>query len=287
MAVYRRGYQRYQGVVTSHAARLMVLPRFAWQRLLQQRLIVILLVAALFWPVGCALFVYLANHTELLQGFGGDGLAEFLKIDSNFFTIFMTTQSTFAILLAAFAGPSLIAPDLANGALPLYFSRPMSRAEYVLARLLVLVGLLSPVTWIPGVLLFLMQSGMAGWTWLTENWDLGLGVFSGFLIWIGFVSLVAMASSAYVKWRIIAGALVLGVFFVAAGAAELTNEVLRVEWASAFNPARSMFQIWRWMLGADPLPGPDAWQCAIAISAMAAFLVVVLERKLRPVEVVR
>jgi hypothetical protein len=48
-----------------------------------------------------------------------------------------------------------------------------------------------------------------------------------------------------------------------------------------------MFQIWRWMLGADPLPGPDAWQCAIAISAMAAFLVVVLERKLRPVEVVR
>jgi ABC-2 type transport system permease protein len=108
----------------------------------------------------------------------------------------------------------LIAPDLANGALPLYFSRPMSRAEYVLARLLVLVGLLSPITWSPGVLLFLMQSGMAGWTWLTENWDLGLGVFSGFLIWIGFVSLVAMASSAYVKWRIIAGALVL-VFFVA------------------------------------------------------------------------
>ena len=54
MAVYRRGYQRYQGAVTGHAARLLVLPRFAWQRLLQQRLIVILLVAALFWPVGCA-----------------------------------------------------------------------------------------------------------------------------------------------------------------------------------------------------------------------------------------
>jgi ABC-2 type transport system permease protein len=287
MAVYRRGYQRYQGAVTGHAARLLVLPRFAWQRLLQQRLIVILLVAALFWPVGCALFIYLSNHTELLQGFGGEGLGEFLRIDSNFFTIFMTTQSTFAILLAAFAGPSLIAPDLANGALPLYFSRPMSRPEYVLARLLVLIGLLSPVTWIPGLFLFFMQTGMAGWTWFTENWDLGLGVFAGFLLWIGFVSLVAMASSAYVKWRIVAGALVLGIFFVAAGAAELTNAVLRVEWASAFNPARSMFQIWRWMLGADPLPGPEAWQCAIAISVMAAFLLFVLERKLRPVEVVR
>ena len=47
----------------------------------------------------------------------------------------------------------------------------------------------------------------------------------------------AMAASAYVKWRIVAGALTLAAFFVLAGAAELLNAVLRVEWASAFNPA--------------------------------------------------
>jgi ABC-2 type transport system permease protein len=255
---------------------------------MQQRLIVILLVTATFWPIACAMFIYVSNHLELLQGFGvGGDVREFLKIDSTFFMVFMTAQSTFAIVLAAFAGPSLIAPDLANGGLPLYFSRPMSRPEYVLSRMLVLVGLLSPVTWVAGVLLFLMQSGMAGWMWFSEHWDLGVAVFAGFAIWILFVSLVAMASSAYVKWRIVAGALVLGIFFVMAGAAELTNAVLRVDWASAFNPARAMHQVWRWMLGADPIPGPEAWQCAIAISIMALLLVVVLERKLRPVEVIR
>ena len=71
--------------------------------------------------------------------------------------------------------------------------------------------------WTPvvtGVLLFFMQSAMAGWSWFASNWQLGAGVFFGFLLWILLVSLVAMASSAYVRWRIVAGTLVLGVFWV-------------------------------------------------------------------------
>ena len=285
MAIYRRGYVRYEGELTGHASRLLVLPKFAAQQILAQRIVTMVLVAAMFWPLACAVFVYLANRADLLQGFGAE-LPGFLTVDSNFFVIFMNAQSSFAIILAALAGPGLVAPDLANGALPLYFSRPLSRTEYVFARMLVLVGLLSAVTWVPGVLLFAMQSGMAGWTWFADNWTLGAGIFFGFLLWVLLVGLVAMASSAYVKWRIVAGALVLGVFFVLAGAAELTNAVLRVEWASAFNPARAMNQIWRSMLGAEAIPGPEAPQCLIAVGLMVALLLVVLERKLRPVQVV-
>ena len=285
MAVYRRGYQRYQGILTDRRARLFVLPKFAWERLMQTRLVVIIFVLATFWPVACAVFVYLSNHSELLQGFGPQAAA-LLKIDGQFFVVFMNTQSMFAIVLSAFAGPNLIAPDLANGALPLYFSRPLSRTEYILSRMLVLVGVLSPVTWIPGVLLFLMQSSMAGGAWFSENWQLGVGIFVGFLLYILLVSLVAMASSAYVRWRIIAGALVLGVFFILAGAAELINEVLRVEWAGALNPVRAMNQIWRSLLGAEPIPGPDAFQCLIVILLMTVLLLGILQRKLRPVEVV-
>ena len=43
MAVYRRGYQRYQGPITSRWTRFLVLPRFAWRRLFQQRLIALLM----------------------------------------------------------------------------------------------------------------------------------------------------------------------------------------------------------------------------------------------------
>jgi ABC-2 type transport system permease protein len=252
--------------------------------LLQQRLMVILFVVALFFPVGCIAFVYLANHLELLAGVGA--VPSFLKIDAEFFLVFMNAQSAFAVILSAFAGPNLIAADLANGALPLYFSRPLSRAEYVIARMLVLVGVLSPVTWIPGMLLFLMQSGMAGWTWFRENWYMGLAILAGFFFWIAFVSLVAMASSAYVKWRVIAGVVVLGFFFWLSGAAEFVNQVMRVEWAAVMSPARAMNQIWRAMLGAEANSGPSAVPCAIVMSSMVAVVLWVLARKLRPVEIV-
>lgn len=285
MAVYRRGFSRYTGELTGAWARLMVLPRFGWQQLAKRRVVTIVLVAAMFWPLACALFVYVANRADLLRDFGAE-VPAILTVDATFFVVFMNAQATFAIILAALAGPGLVAPDLAHGALPLYLSRPLSRSEYVAGRMLVLIGLLSVVTWVPGMILFVMQSSMAGVSWLATNWSLGVAVFFGFLLWILLVSLVAMASSAYVRWRIIAGALVLGAFFVLAGAAELLNAVLRVEWATAFNPGRAMNQIWRAMLGADPLPGPGALQCLLAVGVMVLLLVAVLERRLRPVQVV-
>lgn len=252
---------------------------------MRERRIIMLFVLALFWPLSCLLFIYLSNHTELLMGFG-DSFREFLKIDSVFFVNFMNTQGTFAVWLATFAGPSLIAPDLANGALPLYFSRPMSRWDYVLSRMLVLAGVLSPVTWIPGMVLFFVQSSLAGWDWTVENWMLGVGILSGFVMWVVFVSLVAMTSSAYVRLRMVSGGLVIGFFFVLGGAAEMTRAVLQADWPVAFSPTHAANQVWRGVLGAEALPGPDALQCFLTMGAMALFLLYVLDRKLRPIEVV-
>ena len=62
----------------------------------------------------------------------------------------MDVQGVLAFVLTAFTGPGLISPDIANGALPLYFCRPFSRAEYVLGKTSVLAILLSQITWIPG-----------------------------------------------------------------------------------------------------------------------------------------
>ena len=135
MAVYRRGYQRYQGPITGRWARFMVLPRFAWRRLFQQRLVVLLMVVAMIWPLLCAGFIYLTNHAELLKGLARE-FQSFIEVNGKFFLIFMNVQAVFAIFLAALTGPGLIAPDLANNALPLYFSRPLTRSEYALARLI-------------------------------------------------------------------------------------------------------------------------------------------------------
>ncbi|MBK5290492.1 MAG: hypothetical protein JJE04_02205, partial [Acidobacteriia bacterium] len=110
---------------------------------MEQRLVMILLVVSCFWPVACAGFIYVSNHSELWQGLA-PGFLETMKVNARFFAVFMNAQAVFAVLLAAFAGPSLVAPDLSGNALPLYFSRPISRFDYVISRLLVMVGLLAP-----------------------------------------------------------------------------------------------------------------------------------------------
>ena len=285
MAVHKLGYKRYDGPLTGRWARLLVLPRFAWSDLMKERKVVAIFMMALSWPLACLAFIYLANHRELLLGFDRE-FDQFLQIDGTFFVNFMNAQAIFAVLLATFAGPSLIAPDLSIGALSLYVGRPVSRSEYVLSRMLVLAGVLSPVTWIPGTVLFLMQASLAGWGWTVQNWTLGVGIIAGFALWVIFVSLVAMASSAYVKWRVVSGGLVLGAFFVLAGASEMAGMVLSADWPTAMNPARAANQIWRAILGAEALPGPDALQCFLTMAVMSSLLLYVLGRKLRPVEVV-
>src|SRR4029453_19292951 len=142
MAVYKRGYRRYEGPLTGRWARFLVLPRYAWRRLYQQRLVVLVTILPFVWPLLCARFVYLTNHVELLQGLDRE-FREFIQVDGRFFAVFMYVQAAFAVFLAALAGPGLIAPDLAHNALPLYFSRPLTRWTYALARLTVLVGMLS------------------------------------------------------------------------------------------------------------------------------------------------
>ena len=289
MAVFRRGYERYDGPLTGPATRFMVFPRFAWGKILGQRFVVILLVLSLFWPLLCAGFVYVSNHADLLPNLGGmqASIAKLLEINGNFFAVFMNVQSTFAILLAAIAGPGLVAPDLANNALPLYFARPLSRWTYIGARMTVLFGILSLVTLVPGLFVFGMQASLASSAWLQANWALGQGLVLGFVLYIAMVSLVALTCSAYVKWRVVAGALVLAFFFVLAGAAQMINQILRVEWGSLLNPGFAIYTVWCALLGVEPVEdAPGAWDCFAVLIVMLAGLLAVLLRKLRPVEVV-
>jgi ABC-2 type transport system permease protein len=285
MAVYKRGYRRYSGPLTGPWARFLVLPRYAWRRLYQQRLVLLLTVVAFVWPILCAGFIYLTNHAELLQGLDRE-FKEFLQVDGRVFSIFMYVQAGFATLLAALAGPGLIAPDLANNALPLYFSRPLTRWSYALARLTVLAGMLSVVTWLPGILLFALQVGLAGGAWFRANWTLGVGMLAGFAVWLLLLSLVAMASSAYVKWRVVAAAVSLAFFFILSGIGEMLDNVLRVTWGHIIDPAWTVNRVWCALLGVDAPRGPGAAASASALTVMVLLLVIVIERKLRPVEIV-
>jgi hypothetical protein len=66
----------------------------------------------------------------------------------------------------------------------------------------------------------------------------------------------------------------------------MINNVFRVNWGHVIDPAWAVNQVWCALLGVEPPVGPGAGASAGALAVMVALLALVIERKLRPVEVV-
>ncbi len=287
MAVYKRTYQGYSGAATPAWSRFLILPRYSLGRLFPSKFLVLFLMACFFYPAGCAVFIYLSHHLSFLRVFNIQA-ANFLEINANFFYIYCTVQATMASLLTALVGPGLVSPDVANHALALYFCRPFSRFEYAAGKMSVLIGLLSLVTWIPGLILFLIQASLAGRSWMAANWWIAQAIVVGSLIWIVVLSLIALAMSAWVKWRIAAGALILGVIFAGAGFGRALNAVLRIRGGTMLDLEQDSFTLWSALFR---LPGAgrdlDPLEAANAIAAACLVCLWLLFKKIRPFEVVK
>src|SRR5436305_696080 len=144
----------------------------------------------------------------------------------------------------AWVAPGMISRDFANHSIQLYLSRPLSRAEYLFAKVSVLGALLSCTTWVPAMILFLLQAELEGhgWGW-TNLWLVG-SIMVASLLGIAVISLLAMALGVWVKWRIAATALMLGTFFVLPGFASIFNAIMRTHWGDAINLPFVLRSVW-------------------------------------------
>lgn len=286
MAVYKRTYKIYSGSRTVPWSRFLVLTRYSYSRLFQSRFLVLFLAACLFYPVACLAFIYF-SHNEQLLALLSLGNAKLPAVDGKFFYVFCRVQGAFAYFVTALVGPSLVSPDLANGALPLYFSRPFSRTEYVLGKFTTLALLLSLITWGPGLVLYGAQAGLSGWVWTKANLWLGAAILLASLLWIAVLSLLALALSAWVKWRIAAGALMLAVLFAGNGFGAVLNNVLRTHYGALLSLNHVIDTIWGDLFRYDwgpQLTSTEAWAVLALASGLCLWL---LAKRVRPLEVVK
>lgn len=298
MAVYKKTYSRYEGALTAEWSRFFVLTRYSLAEMNRSRFLTLFFLGTLLYPLICALIIYLHHNLGALAVLQVNP-AKLIAINARFFLAFLGVQSMLAFLLTSFIGPGLISPDLANNALPLYLSRPFSRTEYVLGRIGVLLVLLSAITWIPGLLLFLMQGYLAEDGWMVDNARIASGLVLGAWIWIAVLSLMALALSAWVKWKPVAGGLIWGLFFVAAGFGAAINEVLRTDWGSLINVSHLIGSVWVSLFGEPMQRGAGAvffrvtrdevpiWTCWVALLSLCAVCLWLLAKKIRGAEVVR
>lgn len=285
MAVYRRTYTSYSGALTPAWSRFLVVFRYSRKNLFRSKFQTGFFVLCFFYPLLCLIAIYLAHHLSFLERYSGSN--QLLTIDNKFFFVFITVQGVLAFMVTAFTGPGLISPDLANGALPLYFCRPFSRAEYVLGKASVLAILLSEITWVPGLVLFAVQASLAGssWTW-NHLWIVSSLVLSSFL-WIAILSLLAMALSAWVKWRIVAGALLLAVLFFGGGFGQAINAVMRTQSGHFIDIVYLIGTVWTSLFRIDNDRGISSSAAWIALLIYCGICLALLVRKVRAYEVVK
>lgn len=286
MAVYKRSYRAYTGRLTPPWSRFFVLTRYALRGMFKSKFLTAVFVLSFFSPLICAILIYL-NHNSTILTMMHARHNEVISVDGQFFLGFLGVQGGIAFFLTAFIGPNTIAPDLANGALPLYFCRPFSRAEYVIGKLFSLFYLLSFITWVPALGLFGIEANLSGPGWMWENRGIAVAILASSWIYILMISLIAMALSAWVKWRIAAGALILGVMFFMSGFGAAINAVLQSNIGYYIAPGALITRVSSQLFGVDAridIPVTGAW---VALLAICGICVALLSRKVRAFEVVR
>ena len=286
MAVYKQTYRPYTGELTPRWSRFLILTRYASRGIFQSKILTGLFVMCFFYPLLCAAGLYL-NHNASVLTMVGVTTGQLFEVNAEFFMSLMGWQAGLAFLATAFIGPNLISPDLVNSALPLYFCRPLSRTEYVLGRGSVIFFLLSFITWVPGLLLFGIETSLSGGSWAWANRHFAYAIFFGSLLWIAILALVALALSAWVRWKVVAGALVLGVMFVNAGFAALVNEVLRTNAGHYFSILGLTGTIWARLFGIDSPTGIPPLRAALGLAVVCCGCLWLLSKKVRAFEVVK
>ena len=224
MAVYEQSYKRYAGPLTPEWSRFLIIPHHAYRAVFGSKLFTGFYVLCFIPLLVEAIMIYLHHNVNAL-GIMQVNVVELFPVDASFFQTFTNIQGGFASLVALLIGPPLVSRDLRNNALPLYLCRPFSRTEYVLGKMSVLLILLSGITWVPQLLMFLFQAYLEGFGWLKSNLWLASAIFIGSFVWILLLALISQTISALVKWRVVASGIMLGLFFVPSAFGVFINEV--------------------------------------------------------------
>jgi ABC-type transport system involved in multi-copper enzyme maturation permease subunit len=290
LSVYKHEYRAYSGRVTPLWTRVVVLARYGFAEVWSSKITVGLFTLSMLPVIVFLIGIYLANN-PVARLIIMRGNPQVLAIDAAYFLKVLEMQSWLALVLSAWIAPRLVTFDLADNALPILLSHPISRVGYVLGKFIALFASLSLVTWIPCLLLFAYQGYSSSQPWTVANIPLAGGIMAGAVIWITLLSILGLALSSWVKWRVVATGLIFAAVFVPAGVGGIVSAILRTKWGFLLNLPVIMSELWQRLLGAPEVRWPDQYIPNAAIAGVLILICVVsvtmLNARIRAREVVR
>ena len=278
MPIHDQGYRRYAGRREPHGRRWWVIARAGIVERLRERLFLGLLLFA--WSPFLVRAVQLYVSSNFTQ-------AGFLAPTPETFREFLDQQSIFVFIVTAYVGAGLIANDRRANALQIYLSKPLTRLEYVTGKLVTLVVFLVAVTFVPAILLLLLQMMFAGSAaFIRANLFLIPAITLFSLIQVLLSAFTMLALSSLSKSRRFVAMMYAGIVFFTAAMYQALGAITGSRAWAWISPedtldiiANAIFRV----PDPPPMPVPAALLTVVLLIAGSVWI---LERRVRGVEVV-
>ncbi len=278
MPIHDQSYRRYGGTKEQAGQAWMVIAGTGIRTIARKRLFLGLLICAWIPFVVHAVIIYInANFPQFTL----------LSLTAQRFRDFLGNQDFFVFVITVWVGAGLVANDKRANALQIYLSKPLTRSEYIAGKLAILGVFLVLVTWVPAILLLMLQVAFTGsFSFLRQNLYLFPAVTVYAFLQVTLASFVMLALSSLSKSGRYAAILYAGAYWFSAavfGLIFLITGSSKMAWISLPGNLNLLGDMIFRLEPRYSTPRPVALLAAAAVIAVCAW---VLERKVRGVEVV-
>jgi ABC-2 type transport system permease protein len=281
MPIHDQGYRRYGGNKARTGSGWMVIARAGIRTMVSKKAFLGLLLVSWFpFFVRAVQFYAAANLSTIPQ-------ASILTPSADTFRQFLEQQRTFVFFVTVYVGAGLIANDRRANALQIYLSKPMTRAEYVFGKLAILITFLALVTWLPAIVLLIVQIAFAGnFAFFRVNAFLFPAITLFAFIEIVVASSMMLALSSLSKSSRYVAILYAGVIFFTSAVYNVLYAVTRSSAFSWLSFSTNLTEIGN-VIFRQPPNYDTPWPVALLMLVLLVVLSgVILERRVRGVEVV-
>jgi ABC-2 type transport system permease protein len=278
MPIHDQGYRRYAGGRAPRGQGWMVIARAGMRTFLAKRAFLGLLLLAWFPFFARALQIYAAANLPQ---------AAFLAPTPDTFRQFLDQQQIFVFFVTVYVGAGLIANDRRANALQIYLSKPLTRGEYIFGKLAILMTFLLCVTWVPAILLLIVQIALAGnFSFFKNNMFLFPAITLFAFVQVTTVSAAMLALSSLSKSSRYVGVLYSAVIFFTQAIYGVIYAVTRSTAMSWISVSASLSQLGDVVFRLPPRYDTPWLVSLMVVAGLVAASGLILERRVRGVEVV-